>query len=495
LKRLKRLYIENFQSHERTEIQFADGLNVLIGPSDSGKSAILRALRWVLFNQPRGTDYIRIGADKCRVILTMSDGTEIVRERSASVNRYIVRTPDGQERVLEGFGSGVPQEVLNAHNMHPVRLDKDWELSAQFGSQLESPFLLAETGSIRAKSIGRISGAHIMDIALRDTMRDRQSLASEIKHVEQEATRLTEALKPYEDLPRLGRELEESEALYQTAVQKEERLSHLKALLQKWQNCREQIAAQRSILQRLRQLPEAEAKISFLQAEGQRLVLLRRRLEEYRKGKREQRACRRTLTMTEKLAEAAEVLDNLEHRRVRLQTLRRLHVLYRTCKNEQARYQQRLRLTDGVDAVSAVISRLDEKRTLHDRMLRLKPRLHRIRQDRERMVRTLERTSTLAEAVRAVTAAEEAYERWRALAQSAQRLGDCRKRLEDGRKYLKTNAETIEAHTSQMLRLFQQLGRCPTCGSPVDGSVLQHILAEVRGGVSHAAVGRENQRD
>lgn len=495
MKRLKRLCIENFQSHERTEIRFADGLNVLIGPSDSGKSAILRALRWVLFNQPRGTEYIRIGADKCRVILTMSDGTEIVRERSASINRYIVRTPDGKEQVLEGFGSGVPQEVLDAHNMHPVRLDKDWELSAQFGSQLESPFLLAETGSVRAKSIGRISGAHIMDIALRDTMRDRQSLTAEIKHVEQEATRLAEAMKLYEDLPRLAQALEMAEAHHQAAMQKEELLSRLKALRQKWRDCQEQIAVQRNILQQMEQVPEAEVKVSCLQADGHRLTFLRRRLDEYRKGEREQRECRRVLAMTEKLTEVGKTLHNLEHRRARLQSLKRLHSLYEAWKNEQMRLIDHLKLTDSVDAVASTISQLDAKRSLHDRMLRLKPRLFRLRQERGQVLRTLKQTRTLTEAIRAVTAAEEIYGRWRVLVQSAQRLDDCRKRLEEGRKYLNANAEVIAANTSQMVRLFQQLGRCPTCGSPVDSSVLQHILAEVRGGVSHAAVGRENQRD
>lgn len=61
MKRFERLLIENFQSHEQTEVFFTEGLNVFVGPSDSGKSAILRALRWVLYNEPKGTDFIRAG--------------------------------------------------------------------------------------------------------------------------------------------------------------------------------------------------------------------------------------------------------------------------------------------------------------------------------------------------------------------------------------------------------------------------------------------------
>ncbi|WP_035425703.1 AAA family ATPase, partial [Halalkalibacterium ligniniphilum] len=55
--------LENFQSHLDTSIDFSTGLNVIVGQSDSGKTSILRAIRWVLYNQPRGTDFMRVGAD------------------------------------------------------------------------------------------------------------------------------------------------------------------------------------------------------------------------------------------------------------------------------------------------------------------------------------------------------------------------------------------------------------------------------------------------
>jgi exonuclease SbcC len=48
------LSIQNFQSHEKTELEFDEGINIIIGQSDSGKSAILRALNWVVNNKPNG---------------------------------------------------------------------------------------------------------------------------------------------------------------------------------------------------------------------------------------------------------------------------------------------------------------------------------------------------------------------------------------------------------------------------------------------------------
>ena len=44
MKYLKTVILENFQSHKHTSIEFNEGLNVILGPSDSGKSAIIREL-------------------------------------------------------------------------------------------------------------------------------------------------------------------------------------------------------------------------------------------------------------------------------------------------------------------------------------------------------------------------------------------------------------------------------------------------------------------
>lgn len=46
-----KLEIENFQSiQQKTEIEFVEGVNLIIGPSNSGKTAILRALRGLILN-------------------------------------------------------------------------------------------------------------------------------------------------------------------------------------------------------------------------------------------------------------------------------------------------------------------------------------------------------------------------------------------------------------------------------------------------------------
>jgi len=287
LKRFKGLVIENFQSHERTEIAFSEGLNVFVGPSDSGKSAILRALRWVLYNQPRGSDFIRTGASRCRVTLILSDGTHIVRERSSSVNRYLIRDPEGKERIFEGFGSDVPREVLEAHGMIPLQLDEDRELTLQIAQQLEGPFLLSESGGTRARSIGRISGAHLLDLAQNETARDQRSVSSRIRFVEEEMKRREEELKPYEVLPRFREQLNRAAALREEAGRKMELLERLRGLKERWEDCRSEMTRERRRLVSLSKVPEAEKIFSRLMEDGARLSRIRKRADDWRRGREE----------------------------------------------------------------------------------------------------------------------------------------------------------------------------------------------------------------
>ena len=106
---LKHLSIQNFQSHKDTDIDFDPKLTVLVGSSNSGKTAIIRAIRWVLTNRPRGGSFIRNGADSTVVHLD-----DVTREkgRKGGDGRYMI---GGEE--LTALGGEVPQQVKDLFAM------------------------------------------------------------------------------------------------------------------------------------------------------------------------------------------------------------------------------------------------------------------------------------------------------------------------------------------------------------------------------------------
>ena len=147
---LEQLQIRNFQCHKNRKIDFDPLVTVLTGPSDSGKSAIIRALRWACTNSPGGDAFVRDGAKRCGVRLKI-DGRVIGRTKGTSENEY---TLDGKK--YKSFGTNVPEPIVNLLNLSPVT----WQ------GQHDSPFWLAETAGQVGRELNTIVNLEAMDDAL-----------------------------------------------------------------------------------------------------------------------------------------------------------------------------------------------------------------------------------------------------------------------------------------------------------------------------------------
>ena len=123
MKLLKRIELKNFQSHEYSDIYLHDKVNVIIGPSDSGKTAIIRGVKWVLFNEPSGNDFMRKGTNDTSVTLYFSNNLIVKRGRTKSKNYYELTLPTGTVERFEGFGREVPEEVKELTVIKKVKLD------------------------------------------------------------------------------------------------------------------------------------------------------------------------------------------------------------------------------------------------------------------------------------------------------------------------------------------------------------------------------------
>jgi|GEM_PF-422038 len=70
---IKRIYLENFLSHEKSDIKFKPGINVIIGHNGAGKSSIIDAIYFSLFRDPvrkiNQDDLIRKGSKEAKVEL------------------------------------------------------------------------------------------------------------------------------------------------------------------------------------------------------------------------------------------------------------------------------------------------------------------------------------------------------------------------------------------------------------------------------------------
>lgn len=196
---IKNVELHNFQSHNYTEIEFDRGLNVILGNSDAGKTAILRAIKWALYNEPKGDYFIRQGEKEVSVRVTFSNGVVVERSRTPSKNSYYLMTAEGEEMRFEGFGLDVPKEIRDATNMYKVSLDNSNNKSIlNIAEQLDGPFLLNEQASLRASAIGRLIGVNYVDDALRNVVRDNKRLSQEIDTLKRSREDYKNQLKEFE---------------------------------------------------------------------------------------------------------------------------------------------------------------------------------------------------------------------------------------------------------------------------------------------------------
>lgn len=273
---MKRLIIENFQSHEKTIIEPAPPghLTVITGPSDSGKTVIFRSNRWLSCNEPDGIDFIRAGASFARVTEELESGHSVVRHRTAGgVNRYIIVSPDsaGERQTLEGFGRGsVPLEVQELVGVRPVTIG-DIKFNLNLAEQLDGPFLGSSVSAPgRAKVLGKLAGTEEIDHAgkmlgtdLHRRNQDEKKLTGELKELDAD-------IAEYDYLPIMAERIHELEHLVtkvKTAQERRNKLVTLKTQLvvveEKWLECQ-------GILQHWHCLEFAEPVMAKVEANRER---------------------------------------------------------------------------------------------------------------------------------------------------------------------------------------------------------------------------------
>jgi exonuclease SbcC len=188
--KIKRLKIKNFQSHRDTTLDFDGGINVIVGDTDVGKSAIIRAIRWVMRNKPLGQAFwnrtaLEAGED-CFVGLAVDiDGKEIkiLRRRDPSANFYKLITDETYE--FTAFGSEVPDEVQKIVGS-PVAFSHDLLYDFNISPQIESPFLVAENPRAFALVIGKLTGIDVLDVADNLIRTATRETANRVKAIQNE---------------------------------------------------------------------------------------------------------------------------------------------------------------------------------------------------------------------------------------------------------------------------------------------------------------------
>jgi DNA repair protein SbcC/Rad50 len=468
--------IENFQSHENTVLDFRAGLNVIVGPSDQGKSAVIRAIKWVLYNEPRGMEFIRQGTTFARVTLEMSTGNTIVRERSKSKNRYVVIAHDGTESVFEGFGNEIPKEVIEAHGIPKVILDADISSNLNLGEQLEGPFLLSETGSTRAKALGRLTGTHIIDNAIRDSMTDLRRENQTSDRLDKELQDINTKLEGYMELDKIKERLELS-----------------------------------------------ENKIVKLQQHLDKLQNLIRITDSLKLIEDERHKAENTIGKLNKIHECENIIERCTNRYKDLKTTSRLNISLKELSEQSERINDILLKTQNYETCESLLKKIQNQTDKFVKLRQNKDLFNRVSSEIESSYTTLNRTKRTEELLQKVKNAEILFKKHDSLASLSEKYELCKKEIakvekyndkyrkidtglrsveildkniikleklteirdqfaainnyiSEGIKFTETNKIQISKLVNDYAETLKKAGKCPTCGIEISDLKLEEIL-------------------
>jgi len=178
----------------------------LIGPSDSGKTAIFRALRWVIDNRPSGQSFHSWWEGDPSVEIELDDGERIVRKRVKSENLYQILQEGKRAKYkqdLKAFGQKVPDEVQKLLNLSPIN----------FQWQMDSSFLLSQSSGEVSRYLNEVVNLEDIDTALSNIERQLRGENREVQNSKKAIEEKQEQIELYDWLPEVEEDLVELEKL------------------------------------------------------------------------------------------------------------------------------------------------------------------------------------------------------------------------------------------------------------------------------------------
>lgn len=201
---INRLIVKNWQRHKKLELDLGR-VTTIVGPTNAGKSALLRSVAWISVGAipgfvPKPKGMIRKGST--RTTVTLEVGKHTVTRVKGDKNAYYL---NGQK--LAAFGQKVPDEVTAVLNLGQLNFQK----------QIGLPFWFSDSPGQVSKHLNKIVDLGVID----DTMKNLNKMLGAAKSKNDVITdRLKKAKTEREELKwvvEAAEELQKIEKLEKTA--------------------------------------------------------------------------------------------------------------------------------------------------------------------------------------------------------------------------------------------------------------------------------------
>ena len=450
---IKKLLLENFMAHSRTEIEFGDEVTVLTGANNSGKSALVEGLRCLATN-PAPRHVIRHGEKSARVEVTLGDDTRVAWVRKKLSAIYEVYAPGAEEpEVYAKFGRKPPEDVLGLLALNLLELETGQDIDVHIGNQREPVFLLNEPSSAQAAFLAASTeSAHLL--AMQNALKTRVRTAkNEQKQVLARMEHVVAGLDRLEALPDISLDMERVE-------REEERLAVLEREMPELEQAGDALVQTRSTLEALQQRRDVLTELTTAQPlfpahELADHLRQQRQLSGYRERASQVRASLRTLAAPGELADTAGL-------KLAISMLREAEENQHDFKQKQKVFQP---LADAGEPFDTTGLALFQKQF-------------------EALVTEKKQLEQRGAALNALVQAPD-FEDLASLVEILAELEGIEAQRRQMKRQLAESAQKMKEFSKQAENVLERAGTCPLCGGDLDAAAFWREKADDRSEVAN----------
>lgn len=310
--KIQEVTIEGYQSHVHSTFRLSPGLTVITGPSDAGKTAIIRALRWFAFNEPTGEAFlhtirnpdgtVKEAVDQVKVSVTFDNGVTVTKTRRKGKTTYTHSLfPTAWEK------AEIPPEIKETLGLVKQQYG-DFETCLNFAFQLDAPFMLSESASVGAKVLGKLAGTEIVDKSISEVNKKTHQTRIDISYADKQIGEIDVSLTEYFDLDQHDALLTSAEAAFKKLKEDQGRYTELATLMDTYQKNTERRITFFDEVERLAGVVVASALLSSVQREQKKKEKLEELNVGFWKAVRDQDEPLKVIRLTRNLEDVQEAL-------------------------------------------------------------------------------------------------------------------------------------------------------------------------------------------
>lgn len=478
--RITAVKVWGFRSHVSSLFPLAaDGLTVITGKNDAGKSAFIQAIKWLAFGEPSGEEFLFTirneetqevieQAEEAGIEVTLDNGVTITKTRKKGKTMYKLST------ITDPFEKAeVPLEVIQELGLSKLAFG-DFETEPNFAYQLAGPWILSEPASTGAKVLGKLAGTEVVDLAIRAVAKDTYQARQERLQAEKEAGQRSLELLEYQDLEAFKEQLDACDILLQDLEQRLKRRDNLQIYLADYVKVTTSLETLVKQLDKLTVIPDIEKDLQDAEKAQQRYDKLLDLYSQYGKATAIVDKLTETLAAYQGLELVSGFLNVAERANQRYVTLFNLYALYQKNIYGVNAAQETLKKIKDLDVATSYIQAAEMSL---EKLLRLKQISTKHKEAIDEVNRyqaAIDSTTGLEEAFRLITDAEEKQRRIASLNDLLIRY--------NVKAQMATQAKSRQQEVNQQFELAKQElneawasagGICPLCGQPVQESSCQ----------------------